>query len=380
MKKHLIHKFSDRYGMAIIILSWFLTVIANLHFTGLFIELEAEKYIHEAQNLIDRKGLSATRFLFYSPTILIIYLSLKINAGFYGAFLIQASYNLLVTLFFFRSLSTYFTNSAYRLLTVFLLIVFLPYSLWTVYLYTESVFYSNILLLISLLLSHSADDRSKKKILILLALLLVIVSRPLGILFLLPTIFYFYKNARKKYKMIFVPVFLLALLSIGYISNIIFSSIEDVNITLAASQGCIVCGILPEHPPTLHLTTNGSQIYQLYYYVFNNFNQFTRIALLKVKYFFMMAREYYSTIHNIGLLMFIIPMYLLGIIYTVSRKQKKHSAFFVFQMSSILLFMLSIILQCDDYHNRFVLSLFPIFLLLAIKGLENLSVNNKDKN
>ena len=380
MKKHFLNRFSDRYGLLVLFLAWLSTITTSLLFTGIFTELEAQKYIQEAQNLVDHKGLSAARFVFYSPTIFIIYLSLKMSAGFYGAFLIQAFYNLLVTLFFYKSLSSYFTDSAYRLLTAFLLIVFLPYSMWTVYLYTESVFYSNILLLISLLLFHSTDSSSKNKFLIFFALLLVILSRPLGILLLLPTIFYFYKSASKKYKKIFIPTFLIGLFLIGYISNIIFSTIEDVNITLAASQGCVVCGLLPEHPPELDLATNGTQIYQLYYYVINNFDQFIRIALVKMKYLFMMVRDYYSMIHNVGLLLFIIPIYLLGLIYIFSGATKEHRPFFGFQISSIVFFTLTIMLQCDDYHNRFVLSVFPIILLLAVKGLEKISVQHKNSN
>lgn len=361
-----------KYGIIFLIILWLFTIAVHLYLNGLFSGLEAEKYIQEAQILIHHKRLSASRFIFYSPTILIIYLSLKIHAGLYGAFLIQALYNLFITLFFYKSLHHYFNNWLYPFFTTFLLIIFLPYSSWTVYLYTESLFYSNILLLTSALLNHNTNKSKRNLLLILFALFLVILSRPLGILFLLPTLIYFFVHAGKKVKIIFLPTLLLATGILIFLSNIIFSTITDVTITLAASQECIICGILPDHTTQLNLADKGSPVFQLYYYVTNNFDHFIRLGIIKLKYFFMMVRSYYSPLHNVCLLAFNIPLYLLCIVHIFSKKQKLYQPLFFFQLSCILIFAFTIMLQCDDYHNRFVLSLYPIFLLMAVKGLERL--------
>lgn len=361
-----------KYGVFYIAATWLLVLFVQFYLYGLFTGLEAEKYIEEAHYLLKHGKFSAPRFIFYSPTIFFIYLSLQVKAGIYGAFFLQAFYNLFVILFFYRSLYKHFQNSQYPFFITFFLIIFLPYSSWAVYLYTESVFYSNILLLISALLNHTSNKSIKKTAFVFFSLLLVVLSRPLGILFILPTLFYFITQASKKTRLLLIPALVLSLAIMIYVSNVIFSTISNVTITLAASQECIVCGIVPEHNYNLNLTNNGTPVYQLFYYLTNNFDHFIKLGLVKQRYFFLMIRNYYSTPHNAGLLAFIIPVYVLSIAYVFSRKQKTFLPFYIFQLSGILLFSITIMLQCDDYHNRFVLSLYPVFLLMAAKGLQTL--------
>jgi hypothetical protein len=40
----------------------------------------------------------------------------------------------------------------------------------------------------------------------------------------------------------------------------------------------------------------------------------------------------------------------------------------VFIFSSIFFFAMAVALQCDDYHNRFFLTLMPLWAVLAIAG------------
>ena len=97
-----------------LIIIWIITITTSFYLYGFVTGLEAEKYIREAQRLIQHKGLSASRFIFYLPTVVFIYLSLKMYAGFYVAFLLQALYNLFVTLFFFKTIRNYFILLLHR--------------------------------------------------------------------------------------------------------------------------------------------------------------------------------------------------------------------------------------------------------------------------
>ncbi len=361
-----------KYGKIYITGFWLFATLVQFSLYGLFSQLEAEKYIEEAYYLAQHGRFSASRFIFYLPTILLIYISLKIKTGLYGAFFLQALYNLMTILLFYKALTNYFRNCFYSFATALLLIAFFPYSSWTVYLYTESFFYSSILLLLSSLLNYNTGKTAGNIVSIIFSLIAVIVSRPLGILFIFPVLFYFFLQAEKKGRLFLLPVFALLLMAIISISNIIFSTTANVTSTLAASQGCVVCGIIPPHTAQLKLTAEGTPLYQLYYYVSNNFGHFAQLGIIKLRYFYFMTRGYYSTFHNTGLLIFIIPVYFLSIVYIFSKKQKVSLPFFAFQVSSILFFTVAIVLQCDDYHNRFILSLYPVFLLMAAKGFEAL--------
>jgi len=42
----------------------------------------------------------------------------------------------------------------------------------------------------------------------------------------------------------------------------------------------------------------------------------------------------------------------------------------IFLTSSIVIYALAISFQCDDYHNRFALSIYPFFVILAARATE----------
>ncbi|MEO5942790.1 MAG: hypothetical protein ABIP30_12795 [Ferruginibacter sp.] len=114
------------------------------------------------------------------------------------------------------------------------------------------------------------------------------------------------------------------------------------------------------------LSDNSSQLYQLFFYITHNFSIAFKLALVRLRYFFLMVRDYYSMAHNTYLMVYLISIYLLIIfrfkkVYTALSKPLG-----AFILSVILLFALTISLQCDDYHNRFFLTLMPIFITLTV--------------
>jgi hypothetical protein len=358
----------NKYGRYIIVFCWLLlTAFYYCHFS-LFTGLEADKYIEEANYFIAHGNFAVPKHWFYCATIFIIIFAIKIKAGLFGAFIIQALINLCACLFFYKALKTICRYDLTALLIVLVLLIFWPYQSWIVYLYTESVFYSSILILASVLILYRSHN-ARNILLIIAALIFVIISRPLGILFIIPTLLYFYIGLKKRTRIILLPLIIIGLCLAGYISNIVFSASADTPITLAVSQECIVCGIIPVTHSSVNLSSQGTPLYQLYYYLANNFNHFLHFGMIKLKYFFMMTRSYYSVSHNIFLLIFAIPLYLLSIIRLFIADTNK--AFYVFQLSALLLFCFTIMLQCDDYHNRFVLALFPFFIIMAAQTVEH---------
>jgi len=358
----------NKYGRYVIVFCWLLTTAIYYSHFGLFTGLEADKYIGEANYFIAHGNFAVPKHWFYCATIFIIIFAIKIKAGLYGAFIIQALINLCACLFFYKALKTICRYDLTALLIVLVLLIFWPYQSWIVYLYTESVFYSSILVLSSALILYRSHN-AKSILLIIAALFFVIISRPLGILFIIPTLLYFYIGLKKHTRIILLPVLIIGLFLAGYISNIVFSSSADTPITLAVSQECIVCGIIPITHSSVNLSSQGTPLYQLYYYLANNFSHFLHFGMIKLKYFFMMTRSYYSIAHNIFLLIFIIPLYLLSIIRLFIPTTNK--AFYFFQLSTLLLLCFTIMLQCDDYHNRFILAIFPFFVIMAAQTAEH---------
>ncbi|UAY53514.1 hypothetical protein [Ferruginibacter albus] len=366
-----------KYGISFLFGCWLLITVLHLYLYGIGTTLEAEKYIGEANRLINRQGFTEVRYVFYSLTIFIIWLSLTIKIGLSGAVVIQALYNLFALFFFFKSLRQIFNSEVYPFAITLLLIVFSPYSSWTVYLYTESVFYSSCLLLLAALINYIFSKNAKTFFFLLISMLLVILARPLGILFLAPVWLFLFVDVKRKTKFILIPIAIAGCVLFVYISNIVFSTTNDANSTLAAQTDCIICGIRSPSPHAIKITSDGSQVYQLYYYIINNFEHFLQLGTIRLKYFFLMTRSYYSNLHNLFLLAFMIPLYFFTIISWFILKGRTYRPIYIFQLSSIFIFAVAVMLQCDDFHNRFILALFPFFLTITAKTIEHVLERKK---
>lgn len=366
----------SKYARHLIILTWLFTTILYLKIFGIVTHAEAEKYITEAQRFLNTATLSAPRYWFYSITIFIIAIALKIKIGLTGAFVLQSLLNLFAFLFFYNELKKIFQISLTAFFINIFLLIFWPYQSWVVYLYSESAFFSLILILFAVLIRYKPDSL-KNILLISLALVLVILARPLGILFTASVYAYFFYYAGKKWKIILGIISALIAVFVFYVVNIIFSTITDWSIIKPFIQESIICD-LPTTTPSnikLDLAAGGMPIYQLYYYVTHNFFHFLHFCDVKLKYFFLMTRPYYSRSHNYFLLIFNLTVYLLFLGSFFIKQAMYSKKLNVFLLTSIAVYTLSIIFQCDDYHNRFILSIYPFFIILAAKTAEFIAVS-----
>lgn len=332
---------------------------------GPHFDLEAEKYIGEAQYVLANHHFSVGRFLFYSTTIFIIAFAYVLKLGLYGSLFIIMAINLGCYLYFYKALSRLFQSTGLAYLPIIFLLSFWPYQSWTFYLYTEALFYSVVMALFAHL---SLFERITFRYVIttFFLLLLVVLSRPLGILFVPPTLVFFFFKLTRKQKFYFAGAVGLTLIALNYIVQVIFTTTSDWNMQRAITEGDIICDVPGTPAEGLQLINHPNQLYRLFYYVTHNFSHFTGLALTRLRYFFFMVRPYYSAFHNAYLVIYLIFLHgsiLLGIMRIV------HSLSFAllsFIGLSILLFALTIAVQCDDYHNRFFLTLMPFFGVLAV--------------
>lgn len=367
-----LNSISQKYSRLIICIAWLCSTLIYLKLYGIFTGLEAEKYINEAHSLIKTGSFSAPRFWFYSITIFVLAISFKLKIGITGAFIIQALINLFAYLFFSKALTIIFKNAATALFIIIYLLAFLPYQTWIVFLFTESLFFSLILILFSFIVLYKPVT-TKNFLITGLLVLLVIMARPLGLLFAVSCFVYIFCNVNSGWKKIMGFSTILLIIGIYYCINIIFSTIPDWHITQAFEQESIICN-LPTSPPytVLKLSTTGSPVFQLYYYLTHNFSHFLHFTGVKLNYFFLMARPYYSELHNNFLIFNNVLLYILALTGLYFKKSAFNKGIIPFIIWSILLYTLTIIFQCDDYHNRFILSIYPFFVILAARSAEYL--------
>ena len=355
---------SSQKKIWIIISIWAMAQVSCYILWGTQTGLESIKYIQAADYFLEHGNFPEKRYWFYSITIFVIAFSKWLNAGFDFVFFIQLLLSLIAHISFFKALRSQSesSNPAPLLVTATLCLI-LPYHQWNLTLYTESVFYSLVLLFFSSCIRKM--HITIKNLLIQSALLfLVIFSRPLGILILLPWIMYLFFHAPTKIKYIIAGFGAISLLVVSSMANTILSSIGDWNVMLPFEEKSIICSSLPLKKTTPAISDiNENPITQIFYFIKAYPKEFLILSYKKTKAFFLMTRDYYSAGHNLFLILLSFIFYLPILL---SFWVKKIDTASIFTIIIILFFYAAVVLQCDDYHNRFILTLAPLFLYTGL--------------
>jgi hypothetical protein len=209
----------------------------------------------------------------------------------------------------------------------------------------------------------------KGSVVILSLLVLLILSRPHGLLFIPPTIIYLL--FRKQSRMLFASNLGLCcglLIAMYVLLNVAFSGGQDMDAMKPFIEEHIICFVpLKPEGAVLNVVKTGNAVNDIFYYIFNNPLHFLRFMFLKLFSFFNMTRPYYSAVHNIFLAIFIIPVYIFSII-GLRNFIMRFRNFAIFLISLLILYPLGATFQCDDWHSRFTLIVFPYLILLGCIG------------
>ena len=138
---------------SLLLLFLWLVLQAILFFQfGIVTKGEAVKYLAESEYWRQYQNFSQPKYLFYSVYISIRLFFEEAGLGTTGVYIFQLFLNLVSLIFFYKLSKRYFNNDRSALIASFLLIICLPWQLWTIHLYTESVFISLVIILTYFLL------------------------------------------------------------------------------------------------------------------------------------------------------------------------------------------------------------------------------------
>jgi hypothetical protein len=364
-------KFPRPSNLYIIFFIWLLVqaiIIANY---GIVSTGEAEKYIGEAQILSNTGHLSATNYWFYSLQIFLLVLAIKTGLGYILVLIIQLLFSAWATYAFYRLLGTIFPPPVAMAGTV-LLLLNIPLQEFNTFLQTESLFYSITIIFISYLL-RLTKLTAPHFLLILLVTLIICITRPTGLLFVpaisLYVFFRYINGISTRIKIILVIIGAMGFL---FVMNAVIGSKGEWDFMLPYLHEQIICGVPTlDHNAAIKTDPDGNSIYGLFYYTVHNFGQFSRMALLRSKAFFGLQRTYYSTAHNIYLAAFFYPLYLAAIL-SIKWWVKNHPYKIAFISCCVILTWVTTFLTCDDWHNRWLLSISPWIILLGLPSMTKL--------
>jgi hypothetical protein len=359
--------------LACIIIVWALVNAYLLRTYGIVSEFgEPAKYVSAARLFIRTGRLSSPDFWLYFTQIALLSVVIRFKLSFIFAGIVQLLINLLAAIYFYKTLLYLFRLEKIALIGVMILLLNEPYQQFNVYLQTESIFYSLILILTYNVLTWEKHDR-RKLLPILLLLVILCFTRPTGLLFIPPVFLYIFLSFLKGLS----PIKKVGLVAAAAFIFFLFldkamGSGGELDFMLPFRDESIICGVpRAGGGRPIETAANGNSLYGLLYYITHNFSQFARLAELKTMAFFGLCRDYYSTGHNIYLVIFFYSLHLLALA-AIPWWLKYHFNKCCYFLSAILLVWMTVMLSCDDWHNRFYLSISPFVIILSIRSISRL--------
>jgi hypothetical protein len=360
-----ISRYKNHRDQVIILAIWALVNFFFLLKNGIITTGEAGKYINQAHIFLQTGRPESANLWLYFVQISLLAFCLKFKLSFIVVFFVQLFFNLLATLYFFKTIRYLWSNNLVALSATLILLFNVSYQEFNTLLQTESLFYSFTLIL-SCYILLTEEITIKKLIVITLSLGVISITRPTGLLFIPPVFLYLFFIHFKKLsfvkKISILGIFVLLFL---FILNQAMMSGGELDFMLPFKNEQIICGV-PTLPGFVEINTtkNGNSLYGLFYYIFHNFGQFTKMAWLRTLAFFGLYRSYYSTTHNVYLVTY---FYLLdiGAFWGSFYWYKKYTYKLLYFYSIMALVWVTTMLSCDDWHNRFYLSISPYIIFLS---------------
>jgi hypothetical protein len=247
-----------------------------------------------------------------------------------------------------------------------------PYQEFNSFLYTESLFYS-LTLLLSCYIIRIEKLTYKKLLGLTLLLAIVCVTRPTGLLFLPPAFLYIFFVFCRKISTL-KKITILAALCLGFLFllNSALGSGGELDFMLPFRDEQIICGV-PTLPglPAIQTSTNGNSLYGLGYYILHNPVQFIRLAGFRTLAFFGLHRSYYGTGHNLFLIFYFYSIDIAALISIPYWIRRRPFALIYF-VTAIMLTWITVMMTCDDWHNRFYLTISPLLIFLGLPTVQKL--------
>jgi hypothetical protein len=363
--------FSSYKHEIILACAWIIVQSLLLFHYGIVTEFEASKYIAEADNLVNHGTVSSSNFWLYSTQIFLIATAQKLHAGFMAVAIVQFFFNALATWALFRFAASV-SNKNTALVTSLLFVFTIPLQTVNCSLQTESLFFS-FTILFSCYLLRLQQLSWKRFVLIFLFLVVICFTRPTGLLWVPCTFLYLFFRFFKALPVL-IKIGITAVASIGFLFflNMALGSGGELDFMLPFRDESIICGVpTRSYPADINTSSDPNSIFGLIYYVTHNFDQFIRLAWLRSKAFLGLTRTYYSSGHNIYLILYFYPLYFLAV-FSIRRWFKTNTHLLLYCFSLIFLTWSTVILTCDDWHNRFFLTIVPYIYILAIPAIKNI--------
>jgi hypothetical protein len=366
-------------SLAVIGLAWISLQLIFIYRFGIETGFESLKYISEADRLIETGKYSSGNFLFYSVQIVLIAFS-KISGSYpWFPVIFQMLINGISVYLFYKLCYRFSDSGKKALLFSLAFLAMYYYHLYNVYLFTESLFYS-FGIIYSYFLFSMKKVTLKNIILIFLGITLIYFTRPTGVFFIPATIVYLIFRFYKKSALILLSAFgITGLIILYFLVNYALNSGGEFDFLLPYLDERIICGVPTiKGSHTITVPVEKDSIEGLWYIITNHTSLFLKLSVQRLLAFWGVIRPFYSLPHNIFIAVYFFSVYGL-IIYNFRTLMKYFRPESFYFLCIISLVMITVILSCDEWHNRFIFALLPFFLIMASARKPGQNINAHSK-
>ncbi len=351
----------------ILVFLWSLLHYQLFHEYGIITTKEATKYFYEADYFKIHHHFSEIRYIFYSGYIFLHSIFEDNYTTSVFLYTLQLILNL-IGLFSFVRLAAHITGSEHAsFIAGFILLAAFNWQIWTVYLYTESLFCNYIIIFCSLFFAPIPNQRINR-LLLLILFVLILFTRPHGMLLLLPLSVTFFSKMylEKKYIKFMMSI---AALCVSIVIAVWFFLSKDSGFDFIKpiAENSVLCYIKTESLQTVNIKSDNALSF-LITYIYNYPKQFIFLSVQKFLSYWGITRSYFSPLQNSWIVCFYYSAYFFALI-GIYQIWKKNKSFILFIISLFWVFTFSVIMTCDDWSNRFNMPIIPFVLLLAGYGL-----------
>lgn len=353
MKTISLFKFLSKKNTVIILLIWLISQSLLLFKFGITDTHEAARFIQNGRILLAEQKLGEYQ-LFYSFYLLIIAISLFFTKSIIPIVFLQLSLNLVSTILFYKICNKLVSKNN-SLWATLLMIIFYPLQQWNFYIYTESIFISEIIILLYLLLFLNFD-KSLSYIWLGIIYTVTFFTRPPAVYLAIPILLFLGMNYKlfDKTKLAATMFIILIFGLIGksfqyhYYINSFMKKVVHENWIIGGYSGINIIS-LPDNFCAYHC----------------------EIISKRFIYYFGLIRPYYSKIHNIYLASFN-PIYLFAAIGIFNRSNFPRKINF-FIILVIAAFSTGTLLTFINWHGRFIAPIIPLIIIMAAIGYQKVS-------
>jgi hypothetical protein len=369
---------SEKYGLFILCIVLIVIDTVLFYRNGVRVVTDSARYLEYASCLRNGFYVDPHNIWYVSYAIFIMVISL-FSESLMTVVFVQFFLGIFTLISIYYTALTLFKNRNAAFLSSFGFILFVEPSFWASYILPESLYISLCCFAFYFLSNLDQQERINplRIVITIIAVLVAGLTKPTGYALFIAAIavilFKMFRHNKLSWLAIFLTLIIVAIAPLllnrmlaTYLIRENYQKGEIVFEVSNYSDAEEASYLIVQPPAKLEVSENTAPLLQLIEVAVRHPVYFTRLFLAKIFFLFLHVRPYWSWLHNITVLAFLIPLYLF--FFRGMKRDEVPLSFKTFVLTYLLIHAFGIGLTFEDWDGRFLMPMIPVLLMPA--GLE----------